>query len=173
MNKTFSVGELANQVNEWCERNDVVPANGQAGESITVRNIRYYRTLGLLDPPAVGGGNGFGEKHRLQLVAIRLLQAQGLPLGRIQQLLYGRSLDDLKRIETEGLTELAEAQSMMPTSLGGTEFWSVTPLNREFMIVSRNGRGLSQEVRKRLTAVLEDGQGSAQIQRQKGSRYEH
>src|SRR5439155_16344948 len=110
MNEMFSAEELAETVNEWCERHGVEPASGQAGERLTVRNIRYYRALGLLDPPLIGGGQGFGQKHRLQLVAIRLLQAQGLPLNRIQQLLFGRSLEDLKRIEKQGLAELAGTQ---------------------------------------------------------------
>ena len=34
-----------------------------------------------MDAPLAGGGRGYGEKHRLQLVGIRLLQAEGLPLA--------------------------------------------------------------------------------------------
>jgi len=75
MQETLSAEQLAHLVNQWCADHHVFPANGQAGERMSVRNIRYYRTLGLLDPPEVVGGQGFGEKHRLQLVALRLLQA--------------------------------------------------------------------------------------------------
>src|SRR4029077_19202110 len=108
MNEMFSAEQLAESINQWCERHGVSPASGQAGERMSVRSIRYYRTLGLLDPPLVGGGQGFGEKHRLQLVAIRLLQAQGLPLTRIQELLFGRTLEDLRRIEQQGLAEVEQ-----------------------------------------------------------------
>lgn len=153
MNVLFSAEELAEAVNQWCEQHRVTPANGQAGERITVRNIRYYRTLGLLDPPRLGGGQGFGEKHRLQLVAIRLLQAQGLPLNRVQELLFGRTTDELKRIERQGLAEL-ELSPTFAVRPGKNEFWSVTPLNDEFMLVSRQGRGLSPAMRERLLAIL-------------------
>ncbi len=156
MNELLSAEELADRVNEWAEHHQVIPANGQAGERMTVRNIRYYRTLGLLDAPLAGGGQGYGEKHLLQLFAVRLLQAQGLPLNRIQQLLFGRTLDELKRIETEGLAELKQSRPTAFTfNAGVDEFWAVMPLNQEFMLVSRRSRSLSPEVRERLLAVLE------------------
>src|SRR2546430_2675187 len=137
MNEMFSVDELAEVVNDWGRQHGVEPANGQAGERITVRNIRYYRTLGLLDPPSGGGGQGFGEKHRLQLAAIRLLQAQGLPLQRIQELLFGRTEAELERIAKDGLAELTEMA--VPTfHSSGDETWRVVPLNEEFMLVCRD-----------------------------------
>jgi len=153
MNEMFSAERLAEVVNEWCEKHGITPASGQTGERLSVRNIRYYRALGLLDPPLLGGGHGFSEKHRLQLVAVRLLQAQGLPLSRIQELLFGRPLEDLRRIEKQGLAEIGHT-TVTPFRLSTAESWCVTPLNEEFMVVSRRGRSLSQELRDRLTAVL-------------------
>ena len=153
MNETFSVEELARRVNQWCEQHRVWPASGQAGEHITVRNVRYYRALGLLDAP-LSGGEGFGEKHRLQLIAIRLLQAQGLPLSRIQQLLFGRSADDLKRIEEQGLAEVK--QSLPALFRPATqETWNVSPLNDEFILVSRRGRAIPAKLRERLLEMLD------------------
>jgi len=153
MNEMFSAERLAEVVNEWCEKHGIRPASGQTGERLSVRNIRYYRALGLLDPPLLGGGHGFGEKHRLQLAAVRLLQAQGLPLSRIQELLFGRPLEDLRRIEKQGLAEIGHT-TVTPFRLSTAQSWCVTPLNEEFMVVSRRGRSLSQELRDRLTAVL-------------------
>jgi DNA-binding transcriptional MerR regulator len=152
MNEGFSAEQLAETVNDWCEEHQVIPANGQAGERMSVRNVRYYRSLGLLDAPS-GGGQGFGEKHRLQLVAIRLLQAQGLPLNRIQPLLFGRSLADLERIARQGLAERSQTQvpAFHPAA---HESWSITPLNSEFMVISRLGRALAPELRDRLLAIL-------------------
>jgi DNA-binding transcriptional MerR regulator len=153
MKQTVSAQRLADLVNLWCQEQRVHPANGQAGEQISVRNIRYYRTMGLLDPPELGGGQGFGEKHRLQLIAIRLLQAQGLPLSRIQQLLFGRSLEELSEIEQRGLAELQQTRvsAFRPS---GDESWNMMPLNDEFMLVSRHGRSVGADVRQRLLAVL-------------------
>jgi DNA-binding transcriptional MerR regulator len=153
MSQTFSAEGLAEEVNQWCEANRVVPASGQAGERMTVRNVRYYRALGVLDPPENAGGQGFTEKHRLQLVAIRLLQAQGLPLTRIQELLFGRTTEELQRIEKQGLEEL---QHHEPTVFrpSGNEVWGITPLDDEFMLVSRNGRALGPELRQKLVNLL-------------------
>jgi len=149
----YTVEQLAEAVNEWCDRHEVAPASGQAGERMTERNVRYYRALGLLDAPVAGGGIGYGEKHLLQLIAIRLLQAQGLPLNRIRDLLLGRTLDELREIEQRGLVELENTSATVfrPTS---SESWAMTPLDDEFLIVSRQGRGISDEVRARLLAVL-------------------
>jgi len=154
MNDALSAQQLADLVNQWCDEHSVFPANGQTGEQMTVRNVRYYRTLGLLDPPESGGGQGFGEKHRLQLIAIRLLQAQGLPLSRIQELLFGRSLEELKEIEDRGLDELEETRvaTFRPSA---DESWNMMPLNDEFMLVSRRGRNVGAEMRQRLLAVLD------------------
>lgn len=153
MQTFWSAEQLAKLVNDWCDQHGVVPANGQAADRITPRSIRYYRTLGLLDPPLAGGGEGFGEEHRLQLVAVRLLQAQGLPLVRIRQLLLGRTLEELRRIEAQGLAEL-RALPQLSFSSGGTESWAVTPLNSEFLLISRRGRWLSPEERERVLAAL-------------------
>jgi len=168
MNEMMSVEQLAEAVNDWCDEHGISPASGQAGERMTVRNVRYYRTLGLIGPPALGGGQGFGEKHRLQLIAIRLLQAQGLPLSRIQELLFGRSIEELKQIEKKGLAEMEAAgfNGFRPTL---NESWSVAPLNEEFMLVSRRGRRLSAEVREQLLAVLEHRQEAPIIRAKKRS----
>jgi DNA-binding transcriptional MerR regulator len=149
----FSVEGLAAAVNGWCDDHGISPASGQAGERLTGRNVRYYRSLGLVDPPVLGGGQGYGEKHRLQLVALRLLQAQGLPLNRIGELLFGRTVEELKRIEREGLAELeaADRPAFRPVT---SESWSVTPLDDEFLLVSRRGRGVSSDVRQRLAELL-------------------
>src|SRR6266446_558718 len=105
MDQRFSLRELADAVNRWCRQHHVAPLSGQAGEEVTERNIRYYRAIGLVDAPESGAGQGFTEKHRLQLIAIRLLQANGLPLRKIRELLFGRSARELREIQTRGLRE--------------------------------------------------------------------
>jgi len=88
MSGEFSLEELAAAVREWSEQYQVFPANGQAAEEISERTIRYYRTLGLLDAPLGNYAKTFSEKHRLQLIAIRLYQSQGLPLRKIRDELF-------------------------------------------------------------------------------------
>src|SRR4051812_17369597 len=113
MAAVISLEELSQCINAWCEAEGIVPASGQAGEVVSERTIRYYRTLGLVDAPE---GGGYGEKHLLQLTAIRLLQAQGLALRRIRELLYGRSLKELQEIRRRGL---AESRATAPARLVG------------------------------------------------------
>ncbi len=165
MNASHTVEQLAEAVNQWCDEHGVAPASGQVGERMTERNVRYYRTLGLVDAPLSGGGTGYGEKHLLQLVAIRLLQAQGLPLNRIRDLLFGRTLEELRQIEKRGLAELKQSDVTVfrPTA---SEGWTMTPLDDEFLLISRKGRGISDEVRARLRAVLHPG---STVKRQKQS----
>ena len=163
-----SAEKLAEEVNRWCDQHGVAPASGQAGEQITERSIRYYRTLGLVDPALLGGGQGYGEKHRLQLVAIRLLQAQGLPLNRIRDLVFGRTLEEFKRIEKQGLEETSPTPVFRPAL---SESWGVTPLDEEFLLISRRGRGLSPELRERLLKVLNGG--NRNNRRSNGMRKDH
>src|SRR5438552_16335113 len=137
--KEFSLEELAAEVQAWSERHRVYPANGQAAEEITERTIRYYRTLGLLDPPLGNYAKTFSERHKLQLIAIRLYQAQGLPLRKIRDELYGKSLEDLvvleKQVSKRGKKAVSIAMPFAPPS--ASESWSIVSLTDEFLLVSR------------------------------------
>jgi DNA-binding transcriptional MerR regulator len=151
MPQPFSLEDLSASINAWCDEHDIFPANGQAGEAVSERNIRYYRTLGLVDPP---NEQGYGEKHLLQLTGLRLLQAQGLPLRRIRELLYGRSLADLREIRRRGLAEsrpLATARATMPVA---DELWRAIPLNEDFLLISRRGTPLTAEQCAAVRAAL-------------------
>ena len=118
------------------------------------RNIRFYRAAGLVDAPA-SGGSGYGEKHFLQLTAVRLLQAQGMPLRRIRELLFGRTTTELREIQRRGMAEAkgtAAARTPMPAA---DELWRMLPLNEDFLIVSRRGATLSTEQREAILRVLQ------------------
>ena len=152
----MSIEELADLINRWCAEHGIVPANGQAGERITERNIRYYRTRGLVDPPGSGTGEhkrGFSEKHAAQLKAIRLLQARPLPLEQIQTHLTGRSLDELQEMERQELRKINGASAAI---MGGSaqEHWQVTAVGGEFLLVARRGRTISDDQRRQIAATL-------------------
>ncbi|PWU17709.1 MAG: hypothetical protein C5B50_10855 [Verrucomicrobia bacterium] len=156
MSKEFSLEELAGAVQEWCEEHHVHPANGQAAEAITERNIRYYRTLGLLDPPLGNYVKTFSNKHRLQLIAIRLFQAQGLPLRKIRDELYGKSLEDLVALEKKVAKKGRAVISIAPPFLAptATESWAVVPLESEFLLVSRENRHLPRAIIEKINNLL-------------------
>ena len=154
MSPVFPLEELSSSINNWCAEHGVVPANGQAGNEVSERTVRYYRTLGLVDAPSDGG---YGEKHLLQLTAIRLLQAQGLPLRRIRELLHGRSLDDLREVRRRGLNDIQRAGAgiRLPIVSGGDELWRTTALDNDFLLISRRGTSLSPAQRAAILLVLQ------------------
>ncbi len=155
--KQYTLEELAQIVQSWCKRHGIAPANGQASEEISERAIRYYRTLGLLDAPLGSYVKTFGDKHRLQLIAIRVYQAQGIPLRKIREELYGKSLEDLavfeKTAARKGAKGLAENVPLAPVF--GAENWSVIPLGGGFMLVNRANRHVPEAVLKKIEQLLE------------------
>ena len=96
-----------------------------------LRAIRYYTTLGLLDRPAAMRGRTalYGRRHLLQIVAIKRLQAEGLPLVAIQERLAGVSDAALRRIARIP-ADLAEPDAGPPPTeerSPRTRFWAETP----------------------------------------------
>jgi DNA-binding transcriptional MerR regulator len=139
----WSIQELAETVNAWCRNRALQPANGQTASELSARTLHYYRSVGLLDAPESGAGRGYGRRHLLQLKAIRILQAQGLPLSRIQQLLFGRSDKELEQI-AESLGKIDSGiTNVHSRPFDSKETWTVYPLNEEVFVVARNGAHLS------------------------------
>lgn len=112
---------------------------GQGGESNRIqwkpngRQIRYYTTLGLLDKPEGGRGQGvtYGPKHLLQLIAIKRLQHQGFTLADIQPILSGlssRKLTELLGYSQDWLNDLEEKSPVDDqTKRRDSDFWSAIP----------------------------------------------
>ena len=74
-------------------------ADARVSAAPDARTVRYYTTLGLLDRPRIEGRQArYGERHLLQLLAIKALQACDLPLAEAQRRLYGRSDAELKAL---------------------------------------------------------------------------
>ncbi|ACZ00042.1 putative transcriptional regulator, MerR family [Thermomonospora curvata DSM 43183] len=64
------------------------------------RLIRWYTTIGLVDPPSGRRGRTalYGERHLLQLVAVKRLQAAGRSIAEIQAELAGAPNAALREI---------------------------------------------------------------------------
>jgi DNA-binding transcriptional MerR regulator len=139
----WTIDELAEAVNVWCRERALQPANGQSASELSARTLHYYRSAGLLDAPGSGAGRGYGRRHLLQLKAIRILQAHGLPLSRIQQLLFARSDEELEQVaEGAGQINSQTAQGQRPI-FNSKETWTIYPVNEQLFIVARNGAILS------------------------------
>ena len=153
----LSARELADLVEQWCVDHGVCRLNGQVGERLTERSVRYYRALGLVDAGTAGSAGGFGERQRLQLIAIRLLQAQGLPLRRIRELLDGRSTGDLHEIQRRGLAENQRAVRHLHTPIiwpATPEQWQAQPIDTDHLLLTRAGRVPSADQIAKVRVIL-------------------
>src|SRR6266404_2358669 len=105
MDLRWTIEELARRVAEALASTGTTQTKRQVSEAPTVRTIRYYADLGLLDPPAARHGLWamYDERHLVQLLAIKRLQADGWSLDEIRARLAStspRELRQLGRVET-------------------------------------------------------------------------
>jgi len=79
-----------------------------------------------------------------------------LPLRKIRDELYGKSLEDLvvleKQVSKRGKKALSIAMPFAPPS--ASESWSVVPLTDEFLLVSRQNRHLPRSVIEKINLLL-------------------
>lgn len=141
----ISIEELAEKATQWCQRHGFTPMSNLVGDRINARNVRYYQSLGLVDRR---DGEGYGEKHLRQLIAIRILQTQGLPLTRIQALLAGRTEAELREIQQRALE--GQAQYSFPNTLG----WQVIPVSEDILIVHKTGKPLTPKLQDAIRQLL-------------------
>ncbi len=142
---------LSQELNQWCQDHRVNPLSGQAAETLTIRTLRYYRSLGLLDAPHKG--RKYGRRHFLQLTALRSLQAKGIPLQKIRGLMEGKSdaaLHELVRSATSG--GLEELPSLGP--FHRLESLEVIGLTKDFALLCRNRVRPKPEIARRLAGIL-------------------
>jgi DNA-binding transcriptional MerR regulator len=97
---TWTLEQLAERAARALVDAEVRVANGRVTGVPDGRLIRWYATIGLVDRPLTGPGRvaRYGIRHLRQLVAVKRLQAQGLPLAEIQHRLAGATDATLRRI---------------------------------------------------------------------------
>ncbi|WP_344418544.1 MerR family transcriptional regulator [Amycolatopsis minnesotensis] len=96
---------------------------GQAAAfaGITIKTVRHYHKLGLVDEPARDGSGyrRYGSDDLSRLVQVRTLAAAGVPLAEIGPLLdsdaasFATSLADVERHLTERIDELTARRDML------------------------------------------------------------
>jgi DNA-binding transcriptional MerR regulator len=81
-----------------------------AAAGMTMRNVRAYRTRGVLGAPRIRGRTGYyGPEHLAQLRNAQALLARGLTLGEVAATLSGQPDDLGEQVRELMLTEPAEA----------------------------------------------------------------
>jgi len=132
----WTLEELGHHLARALAASPTPSVRGQASEVPTERTIRYYGTLGLLDPAVERRGLRalYGRQHLLQLVAIKRLQAQGLPLKEVQERLVGLTTGRLEAIaqlpEMEPRPDIARRETTQPLEWAPrrtTAFWAERP----------------------------------------------
>ena len=121
----WTINELGTQVAQALASDYDGSRNGRVRDVPDLRTIRYYTTLGLLDRPTQMRGRTalYGRRHLLQLVAIKRLQAQGLPLADVQTRLLGLTDPALAHIaQLPAATRPVETPPPAPRS-----FWKDEP----------------------------------------------
>ena len=106
-----------------------VRANGRVRDVPNERLIRWYVTIGLVDPPLSRRGRvaRYGRRHLLQLVAVKRRQAEGLSLADIQAELAGATDEALAAVACVPDARPAP-ESLAPAA--PNRFWMRSPARR-------------------------------------------
>jgi DNA-binding transcriptional MerR regulator len=129
----WTIEELVQRAERALEVDYYGQVSRRVSDVPTLRNIRYYTTLGLLDRPAEIRGRTayYSLRHLMQLVAIKRLQAEGLSLTEIQNRLLGLSdakLGRIAKLPEDRLEFVSEPTPTRPQAARQqARFWTFAP----------------------------------------------
>lgn len=117
---SFSMARLVEIVREQLPAIAPAQTRYRVTEMPTERTIRFYTGRGLVDKPvtAPGGRKCYGYRHLLQVLAVKYLQSQYLPLVKVKAMTGG--------------VDNRELESMMP---------AIAPASGTYRAVGRDGAG--------------------------------
>jgi DNA-binding transcriptional MerR regulator len=126
--RRYTIAELADASAAALDALGIAARNGQVRDRPDVRTIRYYGTLGLVDRPAEMTGRTalYGDRHLLQVLAVKALQARGATLADVQRTLVGASEPELRAAVGPRLPG-ALAAAGPPPARPGRAFWRTPP----------------------------------------------
>ncbi|MEV4255884.1 MerR family transcriptional regulator [Spirillospora sp. NPDC049652] len=103
MDETWTISELAEHAAAALAADGVPRVNGRVRDLPNERLIRWYTSIGLLDPPLGRRGRAalYGPRHLLQLLAVKRRQALGRSIAEIQVELAGAPDSLLRRIAAD------------------------------------------------------------------------
>jgi DNA-binding transcriptional MerR regulator len=126
--RRLTLAELADACATALDALGVAAPNGQVRDRPDARTIRYYTALGLVDRPAgmTGRTAWYGDRHLLQVLAVKAMQARGASLADVQRILVGASADELRSAIGPGLPA-ALAAAAGPAPEPDRAFWRTPP----------------------------------------------
>lgn len=121
--KFIGTSELAKAVETMLRALGARQDRGTVSEIPDERTIRFYQSEGLIDPPIYKSGPAsvFTAKHLLQLVAIKLLQSQDVPIKKIRFVMEGKSEDQLEELIEGGRRNLPNEATRFLMSVRASE----------------------------------------------------
>jgi DNA-binding transcriptional MerR regulator len=128
--RRYTIAELADASAAALDALGIAARNGQVRDRPDVRTIRYYGTLGLVDRPAEMTGRTalYGDRHLLQVLAVKVLQARGATLADVQRTLVGASEPELRAAVGPGLPgALTAVLGAPPPVRPDRPFWRTPP----------------------------------------------
>jgi DNA-binding transcriptional MerR regulator len=126
--RLYTIAELAEASAAALDALGIATRNGQVRDRPDVRTIRYYSTLGLLDRPTemTGRTARYGDRHLLQVLAVKALQARGVSLADVQRRLVGASEPELRAVVGPDLPAALSPVTGTPRP-PGRAFWRTPP----------------------------------------------
>jgi DNA-binding transcriptional MerR regulator len=123
-------------------------ANGRVRDVPNERLVRWYVTVGLVDPPLSRRGRvaRYGRRHLLQLVAVKRRQAEGRSLAEIQAELAGATDEALAAVAR--IPDTQPAPDVLPAA--PARFWTRSAAQR--------GPAAAEEAGERSPAAEEAGE---------------
>ena len=108
------VKELAEAAERFLREAGPVHTKGTVAEYPNERTVRYYMSSGLLTSSSEKRGlrSVFGYEHLLKLLTIKKLQADGLPISVIKDLISDKSIEDLEKLFGEEVRVFSEREAL-------------------------------------------------------------
>ena len=132
MQESWTIAELAELAAETLAATESdepssspVRADGRVRDVPNERLVRWYATVGLVDPPLSRRGRvaRYGRRHLLQLVAVKRRQAEGRSLAEIQAELTGATDETLATVAR--VPDIQPAPEPAPSA--PARFWARQP----------------------------------------------
>ena len=140
----WTLDELVDRVAAALAAGYLGQASGRVRDLPDRRAVRYYTTLGLVDRPSGWRGRValYGERHLVQLTAIKRLQALGLSLAEVQAAMTGADEATLRRLATPpGERPAVAAAGDAPPPPGAP---AASPARRRFWATRQDGAPASR-----------------------------
>jgi DNA-binding transcriptional MerR regulator len=156
MDGPWTLAELTAEAAAILATEQPTQASGRVRDLPNERLIRWYVTIGLVDPPQGRRGRValYGRRHLLQLVAVKRRQALGHTLAQIQQELVGATDEML-----QAAVELTGPDGAADPPRQSSRFWTsgASSADRREGVLVRGVR-----LRPEVTLMIDVGELSAE-----------